>query len=65
MNKDAFKKTLQGRELCELRDLIMSAPESSDRTRALELLTRIFNGSYGFWLLAFYEREDDESNNPT
>jgi hypothetical protein len=51
MTPEDFKQTYHGYKLCELRDLIMSAPESSDRTKALELLTEIFKSAYGLWML--------------
>jgi hypothetical protein len=49
--KEEFKGTFHGHALCALRDLIMKAPESSDRTKALGHLKDVFDSSFGLWLL--------------
>jgi len=57
--KEDFKKTFHGNALCQLRDLIVKAPDSPDRTLALGYLKDVFDSSYGLWMM-WRERESND-----
>lgn len=58
MDDTEFRRTHHARQLIELRDLLMSAPPSQDKNKAIRLLTEIWKCAVGLYELKNGEKDE-------